>query len=130
MTLEVFHYYNAPGNINLEDDLTNGVITLVSFSSLFNNSVIIWELNRGRLYMCEMYSKFYKEYERADNEELIVDGQKTHHEWLNCQILIPIYIIPNCSKEIGTHYHINIKNGYLDGYKIITVYDEPDVDIF
>lgn len=82
------------------------------------------------VYMCEMYSKFYKEYERADNEELIVDAQKTYHEWLNCQILIPIYIIPNCPKEIGTHYHINIKNGYLDGYKIITVYDEPDVDIF
>lgn len=130
MTLEVFHYYNAPGNINLEDDLTNGVITLVSFSSLFNNSVITWELNKGKLWICEMYSKFDEEYERADNEELIVDGKKTYHGWLDCQILIPIYIIPYCPKEIGTHYHISIKKGYLEGCKIITVYDEPDGDIF
>lgn len=130
MTLEVFHYYNAPGNINLEDDLTHGVITFISSSTMFSNSIITWELNRGRLYMCEMYSKFYKEYERADNEELIVDGKKTYHDWLDCQILIPIYIIPNCPKTIGTHYHISIKKGYLDGYKIITVYNKPDVDIF
>lgn len=130
MTLEVFHYYNAPGNINLEDDFKNGVITFVSFSTMFSNSVITWELNKGKLWMCEMYSKFDKEYERADNEELIVDGKKTYHDWLDCEILIPIYIIPNCQKTIGTHYHISIINGYLDGYKIITVYDEPDIDIF
>lgn len=130
MTLEIFHYYNAPGNINLEDDFRNGVITFVSFSTLFSNSIISWQLNKGKLYMCEMYSKFYEEYERADNEELIVDGKKTYHDWLDCQILIPIYIITNCTKTIGTHYQISIKRGYLEGYKIITVYDELDEDIF
>lgn len=130
MTLQAIHYYNAPGNINLEDDFKNGVITFVSFSTMFSNSVITWELNKGKLWICEMYSKFYKEYERADNEELIVDGKKTYHDWLDCQILIPVYIIPICPQVVGTHYQINIKNGYLDGYKIITVYDEPDVDIF
>lgn len=130
MTLQAIHYYNAPGNINLEDDFKNGVITFVSFSTMFSNSVITWELNKGKLWICEMYSKFYKEYERADNEELIVDGKKTYHDWLDCQILIPLYIIPNCSKTTGTHYHIHIKNGYLDGYKLITVYDEPNIDIF
>ncbi|WP_139421218.1 hypothetical protein [Chryseobacterium mulctrae] len=97
---------------------------------MFSNSVITWELNKGKLWICEMYSKFYKEYERADNEELIVDGKKTYHDWLDCQILVPTYIIPICPQVVGTHYQINIKNGYLDGYKIITVYDEPDVDIF
>lgn len=130
MQLEVFHYYNAPGNINLEDDLKNGVITLVSFSSLFSNSIITWELNKGKLWMCEMYSNFYGEYERTDIEELIIDGMKTYHEWLDCQILIPTYVIPNCPQTTGTHYHINIKNGYLDDYNTITVYDEPDVEIF
>lgn len=130
MTLQAIHYYNAPGNINLEDDFKNGVITFVSFSTMFSNSVITWELNKGKLWICEMYSKFYEEYERADNEELIVDGKKTYHEWLDCQILIPIYIIPNCPKTIGTHYQINIKNGYLDTYNFITIYDDSNEDIF
>lgn len=129
MILEVFHYYNAPGNVNLEDDIANGVITLVSISSLFNNSIITWELNKGKLWMCEMYSKFYGEYERADNEELIIDGMKTYHDWLDCQILIPTYLIPTCQQVLGTHYQITIKNGYLDIYNFITIYDEPNEDI-
>lgn len=129
MTLEVFHYYNAPGNINLEDNLKNGVITLVSFSSLFSNSIITWELNKGKLWMCEMYSKFYEEYERADNEELIVEGKKTHHDWLDCEILVPTYIIPMCPQLQGNHLQINIKGGYIERVKSKMIYYEPDIDI-
>lgn len=80
--------------------------------------------------MCEMYSKFHEEYERADNEELIVDGKKTYHDWINCKILIPIHLIPNCHQVLGTHYHINIKNGYLEDYNIITIYNKPNEGIF
>lgn len=128
MTLEVFHYYNAPGNTNLKHDLKNGVITMVSFSSLFSNSIITWELNNGKLWICEMYSNFYGEYERADNEELIVDGKKTFHDWLDCEILIPTYIIPFCPQLKGNHLQVTVRGGYIERVKSKIVYDEPDID--
>lgn len=129
MTLNVINLYNAPGNTNLEDNFKNGVITFISSSTLFSNSIITWELNKGKLWMCEMYSKFKDEYERSDDENLIINGKKTYHDWIDCEIIIPTYIIPNCPQLRGNHLLITIRNGYIKSVKSKMVYNEPDIDL-
>lgn len=130
MNLKVIHFYKGKGNLNLEDDLANGKVEFITITGLCTNTVEVWELVKGQLLLCEMYSKFDEDYERSDSEYFFTDNKKTFHDWINCEVLIPISILPYNHQFKGTHLRIDIANGYLQDFKPMTIYDELEEGIF
>jgi hypothetical protein len=125
MVLEVIHYYNAPGNVDFDEDLEKGMFTIVTTSTFFlNNSIVTWELNRGKLYICEIYDKFNDEvYQKSYVNQILEDDNKVFHDWINCEILAPSYLIPGNTKVDG-YFSIKIKNGCVEDVKFKTILEE------
>ncbi len=121
MVLEVIHYYKAPGNADSDEDLKHGVFTIVTTSTFFlSNSIVTWELNKSKLYICEIYSKFDDEvYQKSYVKEILEDDNKVLHDWINCEILVPGYFIPDFSKADRSYLSLEIKYGCIEviGYR-------------
>jgi len=92
MILEVIHYYSAPGNVDIGENLKKSMFTIITTSTFFlSNSIVTWELNRGKLYICEIYSRFNDEtYQNSFVNQILEDDNKVFHDWINCDILVPV----------------------------------------
>ncbi|MFN1217150.1 hypothetical protein ACKW6Q_09200 [Chryseobacterium kwangjuense] len=124
MVLEVIHYYTVPSNIDIDKGLKQGMFIIVTTSTFFlSNCVIAWQLNNGKLYICEIYSKHDKTYEKSYVNQILEDDNKVFHDWLNCEILAPGYLIPGNIKVDG-YFSIKIKNGCVEDVKFKTILEE------
>jgi hypothetical protein len=127
MVLEVIHYYTAPGNAGFVADLKQSVFTIVTVSTFFlSNCVIIWELNNGKLYICEIYSKHDETYEKSYVNQILEDDNKVFHDWINCEILVPGYLIPDYTKTNENYLSIKIKNGCVEAVEFKTILEEDN----
>lgn len=113
MILEVIHYYSTPGNVDFGENLKQGTFTIITTSTFFlSNSIVTWELNRGRLYICEIYSRFNDEvYQKTYVNQILEDDNKVFHDWINCEILLPGYLIPCLTKLRGIISQLKSKVG-------------------
>lgn|GEM_PF-1351791 len=127
MSLKVLHYYILENEGHLERDLTNGIIRFTARSSFFlTNCIIVWEMNRGRLYICEIYSKNNGTYQKTFIDQILEDDNKNFLDWFDCDVTIPSYLIPNFPKQQETHLLINIKDGFLQTSEYLTVNEGND----
>lgn len=122
MVLEVIHYYKAPGNIGFdENNFQQSVFTIITSSTFFlSNSIVTWELDRSKLYICEVYSEFNDEvYEKSYVSQILEDDNKVFHDWINCEILVPSYFILDFSKADRNYLSLEIKYGCIEaiGYR-------------
>ena len=116
MILEVIHYYSAPGNVDFGENLKKSMFTIITTSTFFlSNSIITWELNRGKLYICQIYSRFNDEtYQKSYVNQILEDDNKVFHGWINCDILVPGNLIPSFNKAEKNYLLIKIKGGYME----------------
>jgi hypothetical protein len=124
MVLEVIHYYTVPDNIDIDKDLKQGMFIIVTTSTFFlSNCVITWQLSNGKLYICEIYSKHDEIYEKSYVNQILEDDNKVFHDWINCEILAPGYLIPGNAKVDG-YFSIKIKNGCVEDVNFKTILEE------
>ncbi|SEW49370.1 hypothetical protein SAMN05421841_4148 [Chryseobacterium wanjuense] len=92
------------------------MFTIITTSTFFlSNSIVTWELNKGKLYICEIYSKFNDEaYQKTYVNQILEDDNKAFHDWINCEILVPGYLIPCFNKAKGDYLSIKIKGGCIE----------------
>lgn len=130
MVLEVIQFY-IPGNIGFNEDLKQSVFTIITTSTFFlSNSIITWELNRGKLYICEIYSRFNDEaYQKTCVNQILEDDNKVFHDWINCEILVPGYLIPSFNKAKGNYLSIKIKDGCIETTECIQIFEEYDQEM-
>ena len=127
MSLIVFQYYTIQSQGNLESDITDGIIRFSARSSFFlSNCIIVWEINRGQLFICEIYSKCNGTYEKNYIDNLLEDDNKNFLDWFDCDIIIPSYLIPNFPKQQETHLLIKIKDGFFETSELLTVNEGND----
>ena len=128
MILEVIHYYSGPGNADFDENLKKSILTIITTSTFFlSNSIVTWELNRGKLYICEIYSKFNDEaYQKSYVYQILEDDNKVFHDWINCEILVPGYLIPGSNKAKVNYLSIKIKNGCIEATECRPVLAEYD----
>ncbi|WEK69482.1 MAG: hypothetical protein P0Y62_16805 [Candidatus Chryseobacterium colombiense] len=76
------------------------MFTIITASTFFlSNSIVTWELNRGKLYICQIYSRFNDEtYQKPYVNQILKDDNKVFHDWINCDILVPGNLIPSFNK--------------------------------
>lgn len=114
MVLEVIHYYIISGNVDFDKDLKQDVFIIVTTSTFFlSNCVIAWQLNNGKLYICEIYSKHDETYEKSYVNQILEDDNKVFYDWINCKILAPGYLISSNTK-VDSYLSIKIKNGCVE----------------
>ncbi|WP_312288391.1 hypothetical protein [Chryseobacterium gleum] len=128
MVLDVIHYYNAPGNVDIGENLKKSMFTIITTSTFFlSNSIVTWEVNRGKLYICEIYSKFNDEaYQKSYVHQILEDDNKVFHDWINCYILVPGNLIPGFNKAEGNYLSIKIKSGRIEVIEYRLVLAEYD----
>lgn len=116
MILEVLHYYSAPGNVDIDENLKKSMFIIITTSTFFlSNSIVTWELNRGKLYICEIYSRFNDEaYQKSYVNQIIEDDNKIFHDWINCDILVPGNLIHGFNKAKVNYLSIKIKSGCIE----------------
>lgn len=127
MVLKVIHYYKAPGNIGFDENhFKQSVLTIVTSSTFFLcSSIVVWELDRSKLYICEIYSKFNDEnYQRSYVSQILEDDSKVFHDWINCEILVPGYLIPGSTRVDRNYLSLEIKGGFLETTRFKTTLEE------
>lgn len=130
MILEVLNYYILTSHSDLDIDFKNNTVSFVTLKGLCSNTIEYWELDKGQLFLCEMYSKFSDHYERSYSDYYFKDNQRTFHNWINCEILVLNHIIPNNTYGENTHTSIIIENGYLVNTRQRIFYEDSDNDQF
>jgi len=130
MVLETIQFY-IPGNIGFDKGLDKGVFTIITTSTFFlSNSIVTWELNKGKLYICEIYSKFNNEsYQKTCVNQILEDDNKVFHDWISCEILIPGYLIPDFNKAEENYLSIKIKDGCIETIECKQIFEEYDQEM-
>ncbi|MDO3427172.1 hypothetical protein QWT87_20030 [Chryseobacterium sp. APV1] len=99
MILEVIHYYSALGNVGFGENLKKNIFTIITTSTL-----------------------------KSYINEILEDANKIFHDWINCEILAPGYLIPGNTKVDG-YFSIKIKNGCVEDVKFKTILEEYNQNI-
>ncbi|WP_123868072.1 hypothetical protein [Chryseobacterium lactis] len=81
------------------------MFTIITTSTFFlSNSIVTWELNRGKLYICEIYSRFNDEvYQKSYVNQILEDDNRVFHDWINCEILVPGNLFLGFNKTEGDY---------------------------
>lgn len=126
MSLKALQYYKLENEGHFESDLNNGIIRFIAKSSFFlTNCIIVWEINRGQLFICEIYSKWNGTYEKTYIDQILEDDNKNFLDWFDGDIIIPSYLIPNFPQQ-ETHLLIKIKDGFFQTSEYLTVNESND----
>lgn len=128
MILKVIHYYSAPGNVDIGENLQKSIFIIITTSTFFlSNSIVTWEVNRGKLYICEIYSRFNDEaYQKSYVNQILEDDNKIFHDWINCDILVPGNLISDSNKAKVNYLSIKIKSGCIEATECRPVLAEYD----
>jgi len=127
MSLQAFQFYTLNSQGHIESDITDGVIRFIAISTFFlTNCTIVWEINRGQLFICEIYSKCNGTYEKTYIDQILEDDNKKFLDWFDCDVVIPSYFIPNFTQQQETHLLVRIKNGFFEAFEYLIVNEGND----